>query len=120
MENRWSDRRGLELGVEVYQAGDKLMTCRSKDIGLGGTYLMVSSDDVDVEDHQFALDADSDVELVFHINDGSLDTKYYLHAKVIRVSENGIGLKFHDFDTSVFRSLQELLNYKGKQQATSH
>lgn len=108
MENRWSDRKGLELGVEVYQAGDKLLMCRSKDIGLGGTFL--NADDVS------AITTDSDVELVFHMDDGVKETKYYLHAKVVRVSEAGIGLKFHDFDTSVFRSLQELMNYKGKSQ----
>ena len=112
MENRWSDRRGLELGVEVFQAGDKLMSCRCKDIGLGGTYLSV--DMLAMADASM-INTNSDVELVFHIDDGAAATKYYLHAKVVRISNSGMGLKFHDFDTSVFRALQELINYKQKQ-----
>jgi hypothetical protein len=108
MENRWSDRRVLQLGVEVYRAGDKLLTCRSKDIGLGGAFLSVAETD--------PIQKDADVELVFHLlNDGVKETKYVLHAKVVRVVAGGIGLKFHDFDTSVFRSLQELINYKGQE-----
>ena len=61
------------------------------------------------------ISKDADVELVFYLNDGTKETKYQLHAKVVRVADEGIGLKFHDFDTSVFRSLQELINYKGQE-----
>lgn len=108
MENRWSDRRELQLGVEVYQSGDKLLTCRSKDIGLGGTFLSA--------EETSPVQKDADVELIFYLlNDGVKETKYVLHAKVVRIVDEGIGLKFHDFDTSVFRSLQELINYKGQE-----
>ena len=108
MENRWSDRRDLDLNVDVIQVNEKLLLCRCKDIGLGGTFI----ENIDEGSSDIAVN--SDVELVFHIDNGNLDAKYYLHAKVIRVSESGIGLKFHGFDTSVFRSLQELINYKAK------
>ena len=107
MENRWSDRRDLQLGVDVYRAGDKIMSCLSKNIGLGGTFLAA--------DTNHELERDADVELVFHLDDGTKQTKYFIHAKVVRLSDDGVGFKFHDFDTSVFRSLQELINYKGKQ-----
>ncbi|MFV2057911.1 MAG: hypothetical protein ACC707_15705 [Thiohalomonadales bacterium] len=126
MENRWSERKWLELGVEVFKAGDKLLDCVSRDIGLGGTYLTFDDGSVPAEalskdysglKNGAIIDTDTDVEIVFHANDGASATKYYLHAKVIRVTESGLGLKFHDFDTSVFRSLQELLNYKYKQQS---
>jgi len=106
MENRWSDRRELNLHVDVLKVNQKLLSCRCKDIGLGGTFIEKLDEGCSV------VTANSDVELVFHIDNGNVDAKYYLHAKVIRVSDSGIGLKFHEFDTSVFRALQELINYK--------
>ena len=102
MNNRWSERKDLELGVDVYHRGDKLTTCRSKDIALGGTYL-----DATGEGHD--LRVDHSVELIFHLFEGGHATKYSLHARVVRIDEEGIGLRFHDFDTMVFRSLQRLL-----------
>ena len=107
MENRWSDRRGLCLGVDLIQQGKKLATCSSRDVGLGGTYI-----DVDSETQQH-LNTDSDIELVFHLLDGMQETKHTLYARIVRVDNGGIGLKFHEFDTGVFRSLQEIMTYHG-------
>ena len=39
MENRWSERKDLALGVDIFHQGYKLATCQSKDIGLGGAYV---------------------------------------------------------------------------------
>jgi hypothetical protein len=105
MENRWSDRRDLFLGVDVNFGSDKFVVCKSRDVGLGGVFLNVNSTD------EFRLD--SSVELVFHLFDGSQETKYVLRARVVRIARDGIGLKFHDFDTSVFRALQQLMCYRG-------
>jgi hypothetical protein len=107
MENRWSDRRDLTLGVDVIHHGEKLLTCNSRDVGLGGTCL-----DVDKE-AQVRLKKDSDVELVFHLKEGQQETRHTLHARVVRIDPNGIGLKFNEFDTGVFRSLQEIMGYHG-------
>ena len=110
MDNRWSNRKGLELGVDVYHQGDKLASCRSKDIGLGGAYL----EPVNINDTLFI---DANVDLVFHLIEGTYDVKYALHARIVRIDEEGIGLKFHAFDTAVFRSLQQLMTYKTVQEA---
>jgi PilZ domain len=107
MENRWSDRRDLRLGVDVYSAGEKLLTCSSQNIGLGGTCLQFDS----VERGQ-VLRNDQEVELIFHVPQGERATKYSLQSKVVWLDERGVGLKFQDHNTSVFRSLQELINYK--------
>lgn len=107
MENRWSDRRDLCLGVDLIQQGKTLATCASRDVGLGGTYI-----DVDNEVRQ-RLQLDSDVELVFHLVDGQQETKHTLYARIVRMDGTGIGLKFHEFDTGVFRSLQEIMSYRG-------
>lgn len=107
MENRWSDRRDLALGVDVVQHGEKLLTCHSRDVGLGGTCLDVS------EEARTRLKKDTDVELVFHLQEGQQETKHTLHARVVRIDSHGIGLKFNEFDTGVFRSLQEIMGYHG-------
>ena len=111
MENRWSDRRDLSLGVDIIHQGEKLTTCRSRDVGLGGAYL-----DVDT-DVQKQLRKDSDVELIFHLMDGEQETKHVLHARIVRQDNEGIGFKFHEFDTGVFRSLQVIMGYHGTEQS---
>lgn len=105
MENRWSDRRDLHLGVDVYVGGDKHITCQSRDVGLGGAFLNTG------QSHNFGVD--TSVELVFHLVEGKQKKKYVLPARIIRVTDSGIGLKFHDFDTGVFRALQQLMCYRG-------
>ena len=105
MDNRWSNRKDLDITVDIYQHGDKLGSGRSRDVGLGGAYL----DTVKAKHH---LRIDNDVELIFHLFEGPSEVKYALHARVVRVDDDGIGLKFHDFDTGVFRSLQQIMTYK--------
>ena len=39
MEKRWSERKTLSVGVDIYQQGELLQSCFSQDIGLGGTFL---------------------------------------------------------------------------------
>jgi len=82
------------------------LSCSSQNIGLGGTCLQV--DDAKA----VSLHKDQEVELVFHVPQGERETKYAIQSKVIWYNERGIGLKFQDYNTSVFRSLQELINYK--------
>lgn len=108
MDNRWSNRKNLDISVDVYRQGDKLATGRSRDVGLGGAYL----DSVQAGHN---LRIDNQVELVFHLIEDSNEIKYALHARVVRIDEEGIGLKFHDFDTGVFRSLQQIMTYKEAQ-----
>ena len=54
-----------------------------------------------------------DVELIFHLLSGPREVKHSLRARVVRIGDGGAGLRFHEFDTSVFRSLQEIMSYKG-------
>lgn len=112
MENRWSDRKYLELGVDVYQDGNKILSCCSRDVCLGGAFLSIKPAP--------SLLKDSDVELVFHLVEDHQNKKHTLHAKVVRLCDDGVGLKFQEFNTSVFRSLQEIMSYKTKKQAAMH
>ena len=104
MENRWSDRRELRLDVDVFRNGQKICSCQSRDVGLGGAFL-------DMEQAE-SVAQDDNLELVVHLLSGQTPIKHSLRARVVRVTDQGVGLKFHEFDTSVFRSLQEIMSYK--------
>ena len=104
MEKRWSERKELSVGVDIYQQGELLGSCLSKDIGLGGAFLGADS--------SLSVDEESDVELVFSLASLDNSTRHKIHARVTRVSDQGVGFKFCDFDTGVFRSLQEIMSYK--------
>jgi hypothetical protein len=103
MEKRWSERRRLQVGVEVYRQGELLGSCSSHDIGLGGTFLESTCAE--------NMSKDAEVDLVFLLESEGVNKRHNVHAKVTRVTDNGIGLKFCGFDTGVFRSLQELMAY---------
>ena len=104
MEKRWSERKELRVDVDVYQQGELLGSCFSKDIGLGGTFLGIDS--------SIEVSEDADVELVFSLASAENNTRHKIHARATRASSDGIGFKFCDFDTGVFRSLQEIMSYK--------
>lgn len=104
MEKRWSERKSLRVGVDVYREGEFLASCFSSDIGLGGAFLAVEDG--------FSMPKNEGIELVFRLAAEGQNTKHKINARVARVSEAGIGLKFCDFDTGVFRSLQEIMSYK--------
>lgn len=118
MEKRWSERRKLQVEVEVYHQGNLLGACCAQDIGLGGTFLAAEC--------QKNMPKDTEVELVFQLESDGINKRHNVHAKVTRVTDNGIGLKFCGFDTGVFRSLQELMAYakntplKGKERVSNH
>lgn len=104
MEKRWSERKSLRVEVDVYQQGELLGSCVSSDIGLGGTFL--------TRECTFSMPDSEGVELVFLLSDEGQHTRHKINARVARIAEDGFGLKFCDFDTGVFRSLQEIMAYK--------
>ncbi len=104
MEKRWSERKLLQVDVDVYQQGELLGSCVSSDIGLGGAFL--------TRECTFSMPYEAGVELVFSLAFEDQNTKHKINARVARVSGEGVGLKFCDFDTGVFRSLQEIMLYK--------
>lgn len=104
MEKRWSERKELDVDVDVYQQGTLLGSCHSFDIGLGGTFLSTNE--------PLEVQKDENVDLVFRLLSQDQGTKHNVHAKVTRVTTDGVGFKFCDFDTCVFRSLQEIMLHK--------
>lgn len=106
MEKRWSERKTLSVGVDIYRQGELLESCFSHDIGLGGTFLGTGS--------TLPIQQDTDVELVFHLTNAGQSSRHKINARVTRISDQGVGFKFCGFDTGVFRSLQEIMSYKSE------
>lgn len=111
MEKRWSERKELEVNVDVYQRGALLGSCHSFDIGLGGTFLST--------DEALSIHKDEDVDLIFRLLTDGQGTKHSVHARVTRVTASGVGFKFCNFDTGVFRSLQEIMSYNRSNSSVS-
>lgn len=103
MEKRWSERKELDVDVDVYQRGELLGSCHSFDIGLGGTFLSTEK--------ALSIHKDEDVDLVFRLLSEGQGTRHNVHARVTRVTAGGVGFKFCNFDTGVFRSLQEIMSH---------
>jgi len=104
MENRWSDRRELCLVVDLFFDNGQRLPCQSRDIGLGGTFLS--------SDSTAGLSKDTSVTLVFYLMEGPEKTSHALEARVVRICASGVGLKFNEFETGAFRTLQTVMTYK--------
>ena len=103
IERRWTARAPVDLNVEMLFQGEGSAVCKALDIGLGGVFLKINRGEVL---------PDENVELVFLLGASSHCIKHKIKAKVVRMSAQGLGLMFKDFDATAFRSLQEILRYK--------
>lgn len=107
IENRWSQRRSLDMDVEILLHGSVVGRTRTRDVGLGGVFLFLDDDQ--------RLDTDVDVDILF-VADGQNESRarHKLRARVVRHTADGAGLMFRDFDTSAFRALQEVMKHAAK------
>ncbi len=101
VEQRWSQRRGVSLNVDILENGVLIASCQSRDVGLGGVYLQTFSR---------KLTANSDYELCFSLGQKDM-AKQKLKAKLVRAADDGFGFMFKDFDTNSFRALQEIMRF---------
>jgi hypothetical protein len=107
IENRWSQRRSLDMDVEILLHGSVIGHTRTRDVGLGGVFLFL-----DKGEH---LSPEEDVDLMFMSGEQSGSrARHKLRARVVRHTAEGVGLMFRDFDTSAFRALQEVMKHAAK------
>lgn len=104
MERRWTERTPINVAVDLAYAGMQAGEYRTRDIGLGGVFVELPK--------ATEIAAETPVELIFKLGSGEGVTKHRINARVVRVTDEGIGMMFRDFDASAFRSLQEVLRYK--------
>ncbi len=105
-EKRGDFRHTLALETEVHfheQNIAGMFRCRTKDIGLNGTYIPSKA---------MPISSDMDVELVFVAHSRTTPKRYRLKAQVVRSSDSGAGLVFpklngdqqQDFRRFLFRA----------------
>lgn len=100
MERRWTTRTSIALPVEVLCEGGATLHCLTENIGLGGIFVRAPRD---------AMAPGQQVELTFSLAAGATPEQHRLRAKVVRATDEGIGLMFRDFDATAFRSLQRVM-----------
>ena len=103
MERRWTERTSINVPVDLSYAGVQTEECRTRDIGLGGVFVVLPE--------TVNLMEETSVELTFKLGATPHLTKHRINARVVRVSGDGVGMMFRDFDAIAFRSLQEVLLY---------
>ena len=103
MERRWTERTSINVPVDLSYGGVLTEECRTRDIGLGGVFVELSSN--------ADLTEETSVELTFKLGASPNLTKHRINARVVRVADDGVGMMFRDFDAIAFRSLQEVLLY---------
>lgn len=101
VEQRWSQRREVLLGVDVLENGALVASCQSRDVGLGGVFIETLS-------HKLSLG--SDYDLCFSLGQKDM-AKQKLTAKIVRHANEGYGFMFKDFNTNSFRALQEIMRH---------
>lgn len=104
MERRWTERTPINVPVDLIFSGIQSGEYRTRDIGLGGVYVVLPA--------EVNIDQETPVELTFKLGSGAHLTKHSINARVVRVGADGVGMMFRDFDASAFRSLQEVLRFK--------
>ena len=108
MDNRWSPRTDVSLGVDLFCSGKAIEGCSTRDIGMGGVFINLDED---------VPSKDTLVELIFSLEKGGEAINHRIDAKVVRPEAQGAGMEFRNFDANAFRSLQEILHYAQDQKA---
>ena len=101
MEHRWGIRRQVALAVAIFSEGRHVAQCQSRDIGRGGVFVLGKG-------FRFQKNAPLEVEIVFD-NSESL-VRFHLHAYVVHIADNGMGLMFKRTRAGVAQALMEILS----------
>jgi c-di-GMP-binding flagellar brake protein YcgR len=107
VEQRSSLRNPLELPVQLTHSGACKHVCCLKDLSLGGMFILCKAlDDL--------LGKDIDIRLVLP-SDTDDEKEYRLTVRVVRVTQDGVGVSFSRTDTTSFRTLQKLIKLNKKE-----
>ena len=97
MEKRWSIRKAIQLDVVLHHDTAGAIKCRTRDISLEGMFIETDSK---------TLPIDEPVYLDFILQEG--DNKlHHIRAKVIRTTENGMGVMFREFNPRISHFLRD-------------
>ncbi len=97
-------RTPVKFAVDICCEGYEPASCLTSDISFGGVFLELG---------QNVFPVDSTIDLIFHCESlGGERARHKLPAKVVRVTDQGVGVMFRDFDAAAFRALREIFRTK--------
>ena len=100
MERRWGMRKSVEVEVVIDNQPVCLLRGRIDNISIGGLF---------VHTEPAPLRMNTPVELVLLLEDDNGTRVYRLPAVVVRITAEGAGLMFDQYDVNAFRTLVVLL-----------
>ncbi len=100
MEHRWSPRKAVKMDVFINYRPLGLVRGETRDISLEGMF---------VETGRIALPKNEAVDISFTLQHEKEAGVHHLGAYVVHSSDKGVGLMFRDFQSSVFRALEDVI-----------
>lgn len=100
MERRWGLRKSVGVDVVIDNQPACLLRGHIDNVSVGGVYIKTES---------AALRKNAQVELVLMLQQGPGTRVYRMPAMVVRLTANGAGLMFDQYDVNAFRALVVLL-----------
>lgn len=101
IEHRWSERKPIEMNVNLYYAPMGELQGRTRDISLEGMY---------VKTHGIELPVNAELEISFVTDIAGHEKKHQMPAYVVHGSGDGVGLMLRHVDYSDFYALRYMLN----------
>ena len=98
MEKRWSLRKPIRLDVVLHHDGAGMLRCKTRDISLEGMF---------IEAENPVLPVDDPVYLDFILQNDSDNKLHHIRAKVVRVTDKGMGVMFREFNPSISHFLRD-------------
>lgn len=110
MERRWGARKRIEVDVVIDNQPLCLLRGRIGNISIGGLFVQTTA--------ASGLNANAKVELVLLLQEQGGTRVYRMPALVVRVTPDGAGFMFDQYDVNAFRTLVALVLDRQKRAAT--
>jgi hypothetical protein len=100
MDRRWGMRKPVGLDVVIDNQPSCLLPGRIGNVSVGGLFVQTEAAN---------LNPNARVEVVLMLQQGNGTSVYRMPAMVVRLTPNGAGLRFDEYDVNAFRALVVLL-----------
>lgn len=98
MEKRWSLRKSIQLDVVLHHDTAGVIKCKTRDISLEGMFIETDSQTLPVDDPVY-------LDFILQNGDNKL---HHIRAKVVRTTDNGMGVMFREFNPRISHFLRDV------------
>ncbi len=104
VEQRWNERRPVQLEVELTADGRTPQRAICRDLGFGGMY---------VEGNSAMLSVNDGLDIGLRQGVGETQSRHHLAARVVRVNARGAALMFSSFKPENVKALRAVIYGEG-------